>query len=798
MRRVMGAGPAARALPVLACALGLALGPAAASAVAQGSEILQVAPGGSDPTCVAPCASVQVAVNRAGHDLQSGAASSALIVVAPASFSGNVTIPALSATTPLTIQGAGPSTVLVGTGVGSVVTVPAGSRVAITDLSIEGGKAVNGGGVSNAGNLSLLRDTIALNAAISPGATVAGTGLGGGIFNSGSLILQDSTVSNNQASSGGAGVEIDYGTLNAARDAFVANIVGPDEGAGGGLDVSSSSYCCSVTDSTIASNVVTDGFVQGAGVSEEGTGGLRLYGDTIAGNTAPSGAGGIYVFGGTVDIGGTLFAHNSPRGCAGFFGVITPHGSDLSDDSSCPVELPGVDPKLQPLAKNGGLSRTMAITASSPAYDVNTLCAGTDQRVVSRVQLGATRCDIGAYQVSAPSTFVANQTAGSVTAYATGATGDVAPTLALAGASTGLSSPTGVVVDVTGKVFVANAGNNSITEYAPEVNGNAAPTATIAGSLTQLSHPQDLALDPSGDLFVTNADASVTEYPPDASGNVAPKARIAGASTKLSQPAGVVVDASGALRVSDGNGTVNTYRAGANGNAAPVSRLTISGGAARPFGLNFDPSGNLVVADAAGAQVDTFAASAAGSAPPLSLLSGTPPALASPVGLDLDVFGDIFVANRASNTISEYPPQSHGSASPLAMIAGTSTGLLTPSFLSELPPPPPPRVNVTTARRQSRKRILRGGITLKLRASGTLAFRSRPITLTARARANGHIVAAARTTALRPGHATLVLIPNRRAAHIVHSSHAAAIKVIVTIRGGAGRQTHRLTVRLTR
>jgi hypothetical protein len=233
MRRVMGGGPAVRAWPVLACALALALGPAAASAVAQGSEVLQVAPGGTDPTCASPCASVQVAVNRAGHDLQSGAASSALIVVARASFSGNVTIPALSATTPLAIQGAGPSTVLVGTGAGSVVTVPAGSRVAITDLSIEGGKAVNGGGASNAGDLSLLRDTIALNAAISPNPTAAGTGLGGGIFNSGSLILQDSTVSNNQASSGGAGVEISYGTLNAARDALVANTVGPDEGAGG-------------------------------------------------------------------------------------------------------------------------------------------------------------------------------------------------------------------------------------------------------------------------------------------------------------------------------------------------------------------------------------------------------------------------------------------------------------------------------------------------------------------------------------------------------------------------------------
>jgi hypothetical protein len=157
MRRLMRGRGAPRTLTVVACALGWVLGPAAASAVAAGNQILRVAPGGTDPTCASRCASVQVAVNRAGHDLQSGAASSALIVVAPASFNGNVTIPALSASTPLTIQGAGPPTVLVGTGAGSVVTVPAGSRVAITDLSIEGGKAVNGGGVSNAGDLSLLR-----------------------------------------------------------------------------------------------------------------------------------------------------------------------------------------------------------------------------------------------------------------------------------------------------------------------------------------------------------------------------------------------------------------------------------------------------------------------------------------------------------------------------------------------------------------------------------------------------------------------------------------------------------------
>jgi sugar lactone lactonase YvrE len=384
----------------------------------------------------------------------------------------------------------------------------------------------------------------------------------------------------------------------------VVHTIGPDlSSGGGGVAVIVDSYCCSVTDSTIAGNVA-EGSAAAAGVSVS-LGGLRLYGDTIAGNRAAEVSGGISPYFATIDIGGTLLAQNSPQDCSENGGAIISHGGDLADDSSCPVELPGVDPKLQPLANNGGVSQTMAIAASSPAYDANTLCATTDQRTVSRLQLGASRCDIGAYQVNAPSTYVANPAAGSVTAYATGATGDAVPTLTLAGAGTGLSGPTGVIVDVTGKVFVANAGNSSITEYAPEVNGNTGPTATIAGSLTQLSQPQDLALDPQGDLFVTNSNASVAEYAPGATGNVAPKTRIAGSATKLSQPRGIVVDASGALHVTNGNGTVTTYRPGAHGNAAPSGKLTINAGAARPWGLNFDPDGNLVVSDAAASRVDS-------------------------------------------------------------------------------------------------------------------------------------------------------------------------------------------------
>lgn len=776
-----------RALIAAACTLGVLLGPTAASALAQGLETLWVGQGGS----------VQAAVDRAGQDLRSGAASSALIEVAPGFYSGNVAIPALPATEPLTIQGAGPSTELGGLGAGSVVTVPAGSRVTITDLTIAGGRAVSGGGVNNAGDLTLLRDVVTLNTAIAPDPTVDGAGRGGGIFSSGWLTLQDSTVSHNQSNVGGGGLDVDGGILNAARDAIVGNSASPAGGRGGGVEINTPSFCCSLTDSTIAGNSA-NGSLPVAGVFVGIQSELRLYGDTIASNTAPNGVGGLLLFGGTVDIGGTLLAGNSAVECGLNLASFNANGGDLSDDHTCPVELIGVDPKLQPLASNGGPSQTMAINASSPAYGANPLCDGIDQRGVPRRQLGATRCDIGAYQVSAPSTYVANQAAGSVTAYATGATGDAAPTLTLAGAATGLSKPTGVLVDGSGKVYVANAGSNSITEYAPGVNGNATPITTIAGPLTQLSQPQDLALDSSGDLLVTNSNASITEYPPGASGNVAPKARIAGSNTKLSAPRGIVLDGAGALRVTNGNGTVTTYAAGAHGNVAPLSKLTINAGAGRPWGLNFDPSGNLVLADSAASRVDSFAATATRSAAPLSALSGAPPALNAPVGLDLDLAGDIFVANKASNSVSEYAPGSAGTAAPLATIAGADTGLSTPMFLSELPPPPPPRMRLATARRQSRRQIVRGGIALTVRASGTAAFRSRPITLTATARAKGRTIAAIRATPLRPGRVSLLLVPSRSAAHVLRGRHLAAITVVVTIRGGAGRQVRHLTVALTR
>ena len=85
-------------------------------------------------------------------------------------------------------------------------------------------------------------------------------------------------------------------------------------------------------------------------------------------------------------------------------------------------------------------------------------------------------------------------------------------------------------------------GNNSVTEYAPGGNGNVAPVTDITGCCTLLHASTGMAVDASGDTFVTDVvDNYVTEYAPDATGDVSPIATISGASTGLDGPVWVAV-----------------------------------------------------------------------------------------------------------------------------------------------------------------------------------------------------------------------------------------------------------------
>lgn len=138
--------------------------------------------------------------------------------------------------------------------------------------------------------------------------------------------------------------------------------------------------------------------------------------------------------------------------------------------------------------------------------------------------------------------FATNTTGNSVTEYAPGASGNSSPIAKIQGASTGLNAPAGMAIGAGGKLLVANHGSVgnrsvSVTEYAHGATGNIAPVATIAGAATSLSGPWGVLSDGLGDLLVANSSAnSVTEYAPGATGNASPFATLKGASTALNVP----------------------------------------------------------------------------------------------------------------------------------------------------------------------------------------------------------------------------------------------------------------------
>lgn len=138
--------------------------------------------------------------------------------------------------------------------------------------------------------------------------------------------------------------------------------------------------------------------------------------------------------------------------------------------------------------------------------------------------------------------YVSNSTSpgGTIQVYAAGASGDVAPIATIGGDRTGLSEASGIAIDSVGNVYVANSnggsgGNGSVTVYAAGENGNVAPTAVITGPDTQVNLPSGVAVDSMSSIYVTTSQGVVV-FQRGANGDMLPIRSIAGSNTGLVGP----------------------------------------------------------------------------------------------------------------------------------------------------------------------------------------------------------------------------------------------------------------------
>ena len=149
-----------------------------------------------------------------------------------------------------------------------------------------------------------------------------------------------------------------------------------------------------MTNSTVSDNIATSiaaaqqyGAVQGTTI--------LLVNSTVANN----GDAGVVAGTGRITLRNSIVAGHPRDNCHRYLttGVIEREGTNISDDDKCggPGEIIIADPKLAPLADNGGPTMTRALLAGSPAINAGTGCSvSMDQRYFPR----DAQCDIGPFE----------------------------------------------------------------------------------------------------------------------------------------------------------------------------------------------------------------------------------------------------------------------------------------------------------------------------------------------------------------------------------------------------------------
>lgn len=259
-----------------------------------------------------------------------------------------------------------------------------------------------GGGISNGsgGTTTLNRSTVEQNLHQAtafdqpPCANVLGSVGGGGIANAGGVTLEDSTVALNDAGGGGGGI------FNLGSDASLVldrGTISDNSTSTQGGGIYNSNGSATITNSTLSGNTAS---IVGDGILNQGLDTSTTLDSVTVKNV--SGDIGLHVVSGAMDVANSIVD-------AWCEGAVTSLGHNVDAFGTCPFFEAGdqqnVDPALLSLADNGGHTETHRLHATSAAIDTGSCPAlAADQRGVPRPQ-GA-GCDVGAFETTPPSSAI--------------------------------------------------------------------------------------------------------------------------------------------------------------------------------------------------------------------------------------------------------------------------------------------------------------------------------------------------------------------------------------------------------
>jgi hypothetical protein len=334
------------------------------------------------------------------------------------------------------------NSVLVASGYGGGIEIASGTAT-ITSSTLNGNSsALAGGGIDNNGTLTITSSTLNGNSAVSGGGGINSGGInsgsmltitsstlsgnsalgGGGLNHGGTATITSSTLSDNFASGRfpfGGGIA--SGGYSTAATLSLTNCILSGNSAATGGGIHSYTYYAdstvSLTNCTLSGNsAATGGGIYNTGYSATAT--LSLTSSTLSGNLASGGPGGGIV--NIVNTGyaiaqarNTIIAGNTAASLPDVSGPLASQGHNLIGDGTGgsgydPTDLVGtasnpIDPKLGPLADNGGPTLTMALLPGSPAIDAgdNTDAPMWDQRGAPFRRIVNGTIDIGAFEVQA-------------------------------------------------------------------------------------------------------------------------------------------------------------------------------------------------------------------------------------------------------------------------------------------------------------------------------------------------------------------------------------------------------------